>query len=447
MTAKAFMMAMAFIIVINGVAVLKFGMEVNSSEAFEKIEAFYAVISSDTFDSKKVAMVSVFVAGGAILIGLGGCWGAMSSNHCALAIFGLLLGGCALVLIMLSAAAMVFIKSVSPGVKKELNRLCGPTGPERMKQGLECEEHAHYSNTSVARRLTQEASSLGFSNTTLVRRLTQEASGVDTGMGFMSRFMARSTVLAAIAMETTIEMPTWAGGHGVGRGRRLYSGVTEEDLLIRVCSRLGEECENECRLVDLICEPPHDFNPWEACVCDRSGPQAQGEDGLMPAVCPPQSGNVMCQMDSAGRRKGIYCMETTRSTPSDGAEEEETVEQCFVLPTAKCEGRGGTVPSDCSAAGQTPCVAQGPCTDPDSRSKLLVQAEEGATNFVRAAGLMGLVAMLMASCSFCLCCELHTGKSAVEHARSLAQNDPEDYYDDKDFWRSQGSSQGSTYLQ
>merc|ERR1712048_706044 len=114
---------------------------------------------------------------------------------------------------------------------------------------------------------------------------------------------------------------------------------------------------------------------------DRSGPQVRVGAQLRRATCKRGDDNPMCEVDGLGRHLGVFCM---LPTPHLGSNQGWGKEACFVIPSAKCAS--GTMPANCGSV-DIPCTSTGPCTDPDSRSKLYLQARSSMQRFVTATGI------------------------------------------------------------
>merc|ERR1712118_341335 len=228
--------------------------------------------------------------------------------------------------------------------------------------------------------------------------------------------------LVALAFAAEASLPILAA-------RRLFPGTTEESLVVRVCSRLGKElCASPCQLLDLVCQPPPGFNPLTACVCDRSGPRVQGgdvDDVFVAANCPEDS-SPLCKTDSTGRHLGVFCQAPDFKRPKE--------EVCFVLPSADCSKTNGMQPVTCSGYDLEPCISNGPCMVPDSRSKVFTLGHSIGVRFAWATGVLGFITWLAALCACCLCCELHTGRSIGDQVCSLTMNQALNEESDEDEW-------------
>lgn len=339
------------------------------------------------------AIVGIIVLGAVVAIaGLSGCVGAANNNKCLLFSFGFFSIVQGIALLVIVAMLKVAVETVGVSVKREINRICGPGAPELLMQGLNCT-----APLQPVRRLGDET-------------LLSE-----------SRFAFAAGMEAAFGSSSSKAVP-----------RKLIAGTNEESMIIRTCSRMetsgAGKCDNPCQLISQLCVPPKDFDPWTACVCDRLGPRGQGSAGvLVPATCSAADGK-MCEEDQMGRKLGVFC----QADASVGRQEE----MCFVLPTAKCGDKGGTVPAQCSFAGETSCKSPGPCLDPDSRSAFYNRAEAIAIRVVGFTGILAVLALLTGLFSCCLVCELQTGKDIKDQTRALIHDEPlhlEDSDQDYDF--------------
>jgi len=399
-TSKVLVGTSGAITAIVGIFVVVIGVKTRQSYDFQEMNTMENTADGDAFDPDSAVFGFIILGAVIALAGFCGCCGAARENRCMLCLFSgfSLIQGVGLLIVVLMMK--VAIEASGHELKKEINRICGPQAEELLMTGLNCTAPPDVAD----------------------RRLGGEAT---TGQW-------KSEYSFAFAFSLEAAFGSRRGVASVAPHRELLAGTTEESLIVRTCSRMGDElCPNPCALIRDWCKPPEGFNPETACVCDRQGPRARGSEGVfVPATCDRAINGDMCAQDYMGRKLGVFCQRSNQ-TWADAEDE-----YCFVLPSAKCGEKGGTVPAQCSIAGESTCKSNGPCVDPDSRSKMYNNWEEIAVRILGFTFILAVLGILTGFFTCCLCCELHTGKDIGEHTRSLIQNEPlEEYseHDEQDF--------------
>jgi len=392
-----------------GLGVVASCIQARSSDKFQKMSTMMSAEANDVLDLEQAALAMLIIGLISIFGSLCGIWGTKEENRgpvCFFAIFASMLG---LMFVSMMVAMLAFLKSTYPSIVKETNRVC--RDPQSAAKLFKCQLPTMASGENVGTMKVQADPIAPKQLRRLaVALLTQSLSGKHQGIG-------ESLSMSFLGMTST----TNSSSVSLPWGRSLSAGTTEVHFLTSICDRLSkidinEGCASECQLIVSLCEQPDDFDPTTACVCDRLGPRRYaagpgivGEvgKGFIQATCPASmTADQGCQ--------GTFCS-IPPARQAEGLEEEG----CWVLPTTQCGG----VPAEPYPGGgdlsTTPYWASGPCTNPDERSKVVLEGYWICLYFVAFTGALGFCMLLSSFCSCCLLCELHTNKRPDQHARNV----------------------------
>lgn len=467
----------ALLIIGLGIGSMVVGIQARSSEEFEKTVTMVDTSTNGDLDIDKVTLAVIILGFFCILGALGGCYGAFTEHRgavCGFSIFLLVFGG---VVGGMALATAAYVKAAQPFVYKEVNRLC--RDPALTRQMLNCAAEAQTvynapgtngqptipptnQESTGARRLQDTTrhhttggrlAALGVPIMTSMQALGESnhlhllADGFKSYMEPFGRPLRPEVAFSnhtGFLVDEKTRITTTAFLHhkhgGVSgmmsilyrealevqgaKGRQLAAGTTEKNFISSSCDKMkadGYDCQSNCQLLDELCVQPDGFNALEACVCDPKGPQklsAADMETIEQSQCPTE-------MEENGVCQGSFC-----SIPNYRREQGNTAEGCWVYPTSMCHGDLGTpIPGNCDTnngnglcVGQ-PYYAEGPCVDPDSRSKMVLEGFEACKMVIGFIFFLGCLLLLTSMCSCCLFCELHTGKSADSHARSIMYGD------------------------
>lgn len=471
----------AAVILALGIGTMTTGIQARDSESFEKFVTMVNAESDHAFEVDKCTL-SVIIIGFFIILGsLAGCYGAFSEHRgaiCGFAFFLLLMGALFASLVICMA---MFLQGSSPMIIKETNRLC--RDPALTRQVLDCPAETMYNGqgaifttpsptnqpmlgtaattgvTPTARRLRDPTLKEHFEGLSdYVSKRAQDfgdSSHVKRVVEYLQPLgrplMPTPAPAPRFANETEFNMHTRISisalkAHEQGGmpamlrmlysemtvansdrkllSRRLAPGTSEKNFITNVCDNLkanGQDCSSQCQLLDELCVVPEGFNVETACVCDSKGPQKLSSAdmaSIVQATCPTS-------MVENGICMGTFCS-IPNARQSEGANEEG----CWVLPTTLCHKEGGfAYPGPCKSDPCTeyPYYHTGPCVDPDPRSGMVKKGIDLAKVFIGFTAFLAIQLLLTSMCSCCLFCEIHTGKKADEHARSIVYgSDSED---------------------
>lgn len=452
-------------------------------DSFAKVAVIALEISNNEMDLRQVFLAFIILGGVLILTSVFGCWrvlltdatfpGGALAYACLLWILGVVFGA-------LSLAVLTFVRSSTPEIIKTSNRVCRNFWKTAIE--LKCPQStinhlaaaiagAPPANTGrkfptdlFDKPKANQPSSrlLSSSYSHMTRRLAAVVLTVAGDRFVPSVGSLGSTELAwALAQSSVENRAATASASGAaalddrkplsisenlaGEGqvasnvsllslRRLDPGSTEYHWLDKVCGRLEVElgssaCVSKCDLLQQLCDPPPEFDETVACVCDPDGPRVyqkitanptgamlneaingQSEKELVSKDCPES-------MIEEGTCSGQSCS-VSLARQMQGFEDEG----CWVLPTTRCKGEiGKPYPTTTDAYYHT-----GPCSDPDARSRIVVEYVGAASAVYITVGILALAIVCTAFCASCLFCEVHTGKAAAEHVNSVLYGESDD---------------------
>lgn len=398
----------AAMIIAMGIGVIASCITARRSDKFEKMSTMMSAEANDALDFDKAALAMLIVGLVAILGSACGLWGAVEERRgpvCFFACFATLLG---LLFVSMTVAMLAFLKSTYPTIVKETNRIC--RDPQASANLFKCNLPQSQQTTPSPPVFGEQFGTVNTQAEPINRRLVMvllTQSLIWKHPGSLESFPMSLRGMGG-------NMSSWKPSPG----RSLSAGTTEEHFLTSICDRLKTTddpgCASECQLIAELCRTPDGFNPITACVCDSLGPRRYKDTGVFGEVGNSfVKANCPASMQSDGSCQGGFCS-IPPARQAEGLEEEG----CWVLPTTQCQG-GASQPYPGGDLQKNPFWSSEPCTNPDTRSKVVLEGYYISLFFVGFTGALGFCMLLSSLCSCCLVCELHTNKRPDQHARDV----------------------------